>query len=92
MTRDRHSEKHLAQSVSTEAGRQTDVSDEHFANAETQIDDSLESDSNATVESERHRAKDERPRVSTDEGRQIDERNEQFSNAKSAIDDSFAPD
>jgi hypothetical protein len=53
--RDSHSEKQWSPSISTEEGMQIDESDEHFENAYSPIDESLEPDSNVTVETERHR-------------------------------------
>jgi hypothetical protein len=55
---------------------QIDESDEQRPNADRSIDESLESDSNVTVERDSHSRKDELPSVSTEEGIQIDESDE----------------
>jgi hypothetical protein len=66
---------------------QIDESDEHKKNANPPIDESLEFDSNVTVEREWHSRKQSFPSVSTDEGRQIDESDEHCENADSSIDE-----
>jgi hypothetical protein len=50
--RDLHSLKHDSPIFSTEEGIQIDESDEQLENADHSIDESLESDSNAIVESD----------------------------------------
>jgi hypothetical protein len=63
--------------VSSEEGHQIDESDEHSENANRPTHESVEPDSNVTVERDGHRAKDSLPRVLTEEGRQIDKSDEQ---------------
>jgi hypothetical protein len=50
---------------------QIDESDEQQENASAPIDESLESDSNVTIERELHSQKDQFPSVSTEEGTHI---------------------
>jgi hypothetical protein len=71
---------------------QIDESDEQYRNADSSMDESLEPDSNVTVERESHSEKQVLPRLSTDEGMQIDESDEQFQNEDSSMDDSLEPD
>jgi hypothetical protein len=52
--RDSHREKQNLPSVSTDEGMQIDESDEQEENADSPIDESLESDSNLTVERDSH--------------------------------------
>jgi hypothetical protein len=54
---DSHESKHPRQSRSTEEGIQIDESDEQFANAHSSTDDSIEPDSNLTVERDLHPSK-----------------------------------
>jgi hypothetical protein len=67
---------------------QIDESDEQFQNADLSMDESLEPDSNVTVERHLHFWNDSLPSVSTEEGMQIDESDEQEKNADSPIDES----
>jgi hypothetical protein len=71
---------------------QIDESDEQYENADPSIDDSLEPDSNVTVERDSHTQKHPLPSFSTDEGMQIDESDEQCENDSSPIDESIEPD
>jgi hypothetical protein len=71
---------------------QIDESDEQAQNADSAIDERLESDSNVTVERNLHPWKQHLPSVSTDEGMQIDESDEQLQNADSSMDESLEPD
>jgi hypothetical protein len=64
---------------------QIDESDEQYENEDSSIDESLEPDSNVTVERDSHREKHCLPSFSTDEGMQIDESDEQYENADSSI-------
>jgi hypothetical protein len=60
---------------------QIDESDEHSGNAYSSIDESLEPDSNVTVERDPQSLKHCLPRFSTEEGMQIDESDEHSENA-----------
>jgi hypothetical protein len=71
---------------------QIDESEEQYANAYSSMDESLERDSNVTVERDLHPEKQYLPSVSTDEGMQIDESEEQYANAYSSMDESLEPD
>jgi hypothetical protein len=53
--RERQSEKHSGQRVTTDGGMQMDKSDEHFENARASTDESPEADSNTTVERDLYR-------------------------------------
>jgi hypothetical protein len=56
------------------------------------MDESLESDSNVTVERDLHPKKQFLARLSTDEGMQIDESDEQNQNADLSMNESLEPD
>jgi hypothetical protein len=71
---------------------QIDESDEQPQNADCSMDESLESDSNVTVERDLHPMKQVSPTLSTDEGMQIDESDEQSPNANFSMDESLEPD
>jgi hypothetical protein len=71
---------------------QIDESDEQLQNADSPIEESLESESNVTVESDLHARKDQFPSSLTEEGMQIDESDEQESNAFSPIGESLESD
>jgi hypothetical protein len=71
---------------------QIDESDEQRKNANFVTDESLEPDSNVTVERDWQSPKHPLLSFSTDEGMQIDESEEHFRNADSSIDESFEPD
>jgi hypothetical protein len=60
---------------------QIDESDEQYKNADFPIRESLQSDSNVTLESAVHPSKQRSQRCSTDDGMQIDESDEQYKNA-----------
>jgi hypothetical protein len=74
--RDSQSKKQPWQSLSTDAGRQIDESNPHFANVRASSDERREPDSKVTVESDSHSEKHSSPMFSIDEGMQIDESNE----------------
>jgi hypothetical protein len=86
-----HRAKHCSLTILTDAGRQTDESDEHPRNARGSSFGSTDPLSNASVERLRHRAKQSSPRVETDAGKQMDESDEHFINANVAIWASFDP-
>jgi hypothetical protein len=69
-----------------------DESDGQSKNARDSTRDSLERDSNLTVERDLHPLKQLLPIISTEEGIQIDESDEQYSNAEASIHDSLEPD
>jgi Arc/MetJ-type ribon-helix-helix transcriptional regulator len=71
---------------------QIEESDEQFENACDSIRESLEPDSNVTLESARHTAKQRSERTSTDDGMQIDESDEQYPNASDSIRENLEPD
>jgi hypothetical protein len=71
---------------------QIDESDEQPENADSAIDESLEPDSNVTVERDLHLEKHHLPRLSTEEGMKIDESDEHQANADSPIDKSLEAD
>jgi hypothetical protein len=71
---------------------QIDERDEHWTNADTSIDESLEPEPNVTVERDPHRKKHALPSVLTEERREIDESDEQSANASAPIDESSEPD
>jgi hypothetical protein len=71
---------------------QIDESDEQEKNDNSAIDESLEPDSNVTVERELHPEKHPVPRLSTQEGMQINESDKQKENDISAIEESLEPD
>jgi hypothetical protein len=70
---------------------QIDESDEHPENADSSIDESLEPDSNVTVERDSHPQKHLKSSLSTEDGMQIDESDGQYKNEDSAIDESLEP-
>jgi hypothetical protein len=70
--------------ISTEAGMQIDLSDEHCQNARCSIRISLEFDSNVTLEREVQSPKEPEEMISTEAGMQIDLRDEQPENVESA--------
>jgi hypothetical protein len=70
---------------------QIDERDEHSPNAEPSIDESLQPDSNVTLESDLHSLKHRLSSFSTEEGMQIDESDEQHENADSSIAQSREP-
>jgi hypothetical protein len=70
---------------------QIDESDEHPENTSGSIDESLEPDSNVTVERDSHAEKQLLESLSTEAGMQIDE-SEQSQNADSSINKSLEPD
>jgi hypothetical protein len=63
---------------------QIDETDEQDRNADSSMDESLEPDSNVTLERELHLSKQCLPSLSTDEGMQIDESDEQQQNTPSS--------
>jgi hypothetical protein len=67
---------------------QIDESDEHERKASGLISESLEPDSNVTVERDLHPQKHHWPSFSTEEGMQIDESDRHEANTDSAIDES----
>jgi hypothetical protein len=73
--------KQFPQSSSTEEGIQIDESDEQSPNADFSIHESLEFNSNVSVERERHPLKQFSQSFSTEEGIQMDESDEQPQNA-----------
>jgi hypothetical protein len=70
---------------------QIDKSDEQPENAESSIDESLEADSNVTIERDKHSEKQYREIRSTRDGTQIDESDEQLQNAESPTQESIKP-
>jgi hypothetical protein len=78
--------------LSTEEGIQIDESEKQPLNADSARDESLERDSNVTVERDSHPKKHSLPRLSTEEGMQIDESDEHIPNTDSAMDESLEPD
>jgi hypothetical protein len=71
---------------------QIDESDVQFENADSWMDESLDPDSNVTVERDPQLSKQCLPSRSTDEGMQMDERDEQYENANPSMDESLEPD
>jgi hypothetical protein len=71
---------------------QIDESHGQPQNADSSIDESLERDSNVTVERDLHPLKHVLPSFSTEEGMQIDESDEHFQNASFSIDESLERD
>jgi hypothetical protein len=69
-----------------------DESDEHHENAHFSIRESLQPDSNVTLESPVHPLKQNSQSNSTDDGIQIDESDEQRQNAHFSIRESLQPD
>jgi hypothetical protein len=80
------------QSNSTDDGMQIDESDEQDEKADFSIRESLQPDSNVTLESTVHSMKQPAQRSSTDDGMQIDESDEQDENAHFSIRESLQPD
>jgi hypothetical protein len=76
LKRDRQSWKQLLETVSTDAGRQMDRSDEHSENADAPRIEILEPDSNVKLRRFEQRRKHPLESVSIDEGRQIDSSDE----------------
>jgi hypothetical protein len=77
------------QSLSTDEGIQIDESDEQHQNTYSSIHESLEFDSNISVERERQLEKQDLQSLSTDEGIQIDKSDEQPEQADSSIHESL---
>jgi hypothetical protein len=71
---------------------QIDESDEQGQSAELSIRESLESDSNVTLERLLHAEKQLLQRISTDDGMQIDESDKQSENAAFSIRESLESD
>jgi hypothetical protein len=71
---------------------QIDERDEHLENANLSTDDSLEPDSNMTVERDSDSAKEKAPSSSIEEGTLIDETDAQCEKADWSIDERFEPD
>jgi hypothetical protein len=71
---------------------QIDESDEQNENAHISMRESLQPDSNVTLESAVHLLKQNSQRCSTDDGMQIDESDEQYKNACISICESLQPD
>jgi hypothetical protein len=69
-----------------------DESDEQDSNANCPIRESLEPDSNLTLESLSQRLKHSSQSCPTDDGMQIDESDEQRENAEFSMRESLAPD
>jgi hypothetical protein len=68
-----------------------DESDEHPANISSSTDESLEADSNVTVEREEHPLKHTLQSRSTNDGMKIDESDEQEPKTAVSIHESFEP-
>jgi hypothetical protein len=68
--RDWQLKKHCLQRIFTDDGMQIDESAEHSAKAHAPIEDSLESDSNATCKTERHVEQQPAPMELKEEGMQ----------------------
>jgi hypothetical protein len=71
---------------------QIDESDEQPWKADLPIDETLQPDSNVTIERDSHPAKQAVRRFSTDEGMQIDESDEQLWKADAPIHETLQPD
>jgi hypothetical protein len=71
---------------------QIDESDEQVKNARGSIRESLQPDSNVTLQSAVHRLKHDSQSCSTDDGMQIDESDEQDENADCSIRESLQSD
>jgi hypothetical protein len=67
-----HPPKQRLDRVSTDDGMQIDCSDEQFLNADSPIDESLDTASKITLERVSHALKQPLQRESTDDGMQID--------------------
>jgi hypothetical protein len=65
-------EKQNSDRISTDDGREIDLSDEQQQNAAGPIRESLESCSNVTSSREKHDTKHDSHKISTDDGIQID--------------------
>jgi hypothetical protein len=92
MRRSGQPSKQDRQIVSIDAGRQTDRSDEHTANANSPTVNSREPDSNLNVERPSHRLKQRVQIISTDEGIQIVRSDEQAANAELPSDETCQTD
>jgi hypothetical protein len=71
--------------ISTDEGRQIDESNEHSSNIEGSRRESLDPDSNMTLERDVHFKKQHCLSVVTDEGMQIEESDEQWLNADASM-------
>jgi hypothetical protein len=84
--------KHPMAISKTDYGMQIDVSDEQCKNAREPMRESLEPDSNVTLESALQPQEQPSPISKTDHGIQIDESDEQPQNPSDSICESLEPD
>jgi hypothetical protein len=71
--------------ISTEAGIEIELSDEHDEKTSSSIRRSVEQNSSVLQESDLHRVKQDLQRISTEGGMQIEWSDEHSANAKSSI-------